>query len=66
MQEKESIMIVRCQLKIASLVVTVTLVTEFSISTSQSLKILILQIAFKESYYVYKRCNLTTNMLLEF
>ena len=54
MQEKESIMVVRCELKIPSLGVTVrhhsaslvmrrvTLTTEFSIHTEQPLKILIL------------------------
>ena len=49
MKEKESIVAVRCELKIPSLGITVwhhsartvTLVTEFSIRTSQPLKILI-------------------------
>ena len=44
MQEKESIMVIWCELKIPSLGITnrtVILVTEFSVSTSQPLKILI-------------------------
>ena len=49
MQEKESVMVVRCELKIPSLgylfgitrLRTATLVTEFSIRTEQPLKILI-------------------------
>ena len=41
MQEKESVMLVRFELKILSVGITVTLVTEFSIHTAQPLKVLI-------------------------
>ena len=42
MQENESVVVVRFELKIASLWITVTLVTEFSVRTSQPLKSLII------------------------
>ena len=50
MQEKKSIMVVWCKLKVLSLRITVTVVTEFSIRSSQPLKILIIK----------KMCNVQT------